>query len=83
MIGKDPREITSFFGTNSAFGRYKVQETAPDPLLLPFLCNFSLLDPKCRQQDKSSVCDNATTEIERYVYSFFLFVFVKFSHKAN
>ncbi|KAM3374606.1 protein DEHYDRATION-INDUCED 19 6 isoform X1 [Capsicum galapagoense] len=63
MIGKDSREITSFFGTNSAFGRYKVQESAPDPLLLPFLCNTPPFDPKCRQQDKSSVCDAATTEI--------------------
>uniref|UniRef100_M1CKT9 Protein DEHYDRATION-INDUCED 19 homolog 6 n=1 Tax=Solanum tuberosum TaxID=4113 RepID=M1CKT9_SOLTU len=65
MIGKDPREMASFFGTDSAFGRYKVQELAPDPLLLPFLCNFAPSDLKCRQQDKSSVCDTATPEIER------------------
>ncbi|KAL3366777.1 hypothetical protein AABB24_011475 [Solanum stoloniferum] len=64
MIGKDPREMASFFGTDSAFGRYKVQELAPDPLLLPFLCNFAPSDLKCRQQDKSSVCDTATPEIE-------------------
>ncbi|KAH0749712.1 hypothetical protein KY290_028944 [Solanum tuberosum] len=64
MIGKDPREMASFFGTDSAFGRYKVQELAPDPLLLPFLCNFAPSDLKCRQQDKSSVCDAATPEIE-------------------
>ncbi|XP_010322537.1 protein DEHYDRATION-INDUCED 19 homolog 5 isoform X3 [Solanum lycopersicum] len=64
MIGKDPREIASFFGTDSVFGRYKVQESAPDPLLLPFLCNFPPSDLKCRQQDKSSVCDTAIPEIE-------------------
>ncbi|XP_060170751.1 protein DEHYDRATION-INDUCED 19 homolog 6-like isoform X2 [Lycium barbarum] len=64
MIGKDPREITSFVGTNSAFGWYKGQELASDPLLLPFLCNVPPSDHKCRQQDKSSVCNTATTEIE-------------------
>ncbi|KAL3335638.1 hypothetical protein AABB24_031724 [Solanum stoloniferum] len=60
MIGKDPREMASFFGTTSAFGRYKVQESAPDPLLLPFLCNFAPSDLKC----KSFVYDTAAPEIE-------------------
>ncbi|MCD7451641.1 hypothetical protein HAX54_012903 [Datura stramonium] len=62
MIGKNPPETTSF---DSAFGRYKGKESAADPLLLLFLCNVvTPSDPRCRQQDKSSVCDTATTEIE-------------------
>ncbi|CAN4099269.1 unnamed protein product [Withania somnifera] len=64
MIGKDPIKITSLLAKNSEFSQYIIQEYAPDPLLLPFLCNAPPSDPKCRQHDKSSVCDTATTETE-------------------
>ncbi|XP_009624525.1 protein DEHYDRATION-INDUCED 19 homolog 5 isoform X2 [Nicotiana tabacum] len=65
MIGKDLQDIASYFETNSGVGRYKGHEPAPDPLLLPFLCNVPPTHTESRRQDKSSVCDTATTEIER------------------
>ncbi|PHU23693.1 hypothetical protein BC332_08800 [Capsicum chinense] len=64
ISGKDPHEINLFFCTNLGVGRYNVQELAPDPLLLPFLCGVTPPDPK-DGQDKSPGSVAATPDAER------------------
>lgn len=54
MIGKDFRELSSFFGSSSTSRRGNVPDSAPDPLLSPFLCNVPLSDPKGNQEDECS-----------------------------
>uniref|UniRef100_A0A5B6ZIX7 Uncharacterized protein n=1 Tax=Davidia involucrata TaxID=16924 RepID=A0A5B6ZIX7_DAVIN len=56
MLGKDLRELSSFLGSNSMNGRGNVHESAPDPLLSPFLFNI----PRGNKQDECS-SDTAST----------------------
>ncbi|XP_059304023.1 protein DEHYDRATION-INDUCED 19 homolog 5-like isoform X2 [Lycium ferocissimum] len=63
ISGKDPHEINSLFCTNLMVGRYNVQEPAPDPLLLPFLCSMTP-DPKDDIQDKSPGSVAAAPDVE-------------------
>uniref|UniRef100_A0A5B6ZKB3 Drought induced 19 protein type zinc-binding domain-containing protein n=1 Tax=Davidia involucrata TaxID=16924 RepID=A0A5B6ZKB3_DAVIN len=56
MLGKDLRQQS-----NSMNGRGNVHETAPDPLLSPFLFNIPLSDPKSNEQDECSSDAASTT----------------------
>lgn len=47
-------------------GRYNVQEPAPDPLLLPFLCSTAHSDSKDGLQDESPGSVAAAPDVERY-----------------
>ncbi|KAL2492526.1 Protein DEHYDRATION-INDUCED [Abeliophyllum distichum] len=53
-IIKDIQELSSYLGTNSMSGQINGNEPAPDPLLLPFLCNAPLSDPKHSRKDVNS-----------------------------
>ncbi|CAL5375024.1 unnamed protein product [Camellia sinensis] len=63
MFGKDLRELSSFLGSSSMSGRGNVHDSAPDPLLSPFLCNVTLSDPKGNQDDDCSSSAGSTTSI--------------------
>lgn len=47
-------------------GRYNVQEPAPDPLLLPFLCSTAHSDSKDGLLDESPGSVAAAPDVERY-----------------
>nr|XP_018633955.1 protein DEHYDRATION-INDUCED 19 homolog 5-like isoform X2 [Nicotiana tomentosiformis] len=64
ISGKDPHEINSFLCTNLMVGRYNVQEPAPDPLLLPFLCSTAHSDSKDGLQDESPGSVAAAPDVE-------------------
>ncbi|KAK9278540.1 hypothetical protein L1049_028109 [Liquidambar formosana] len=53
-LGKELRELSSFLGSTSRNSRGNTHESAPDPLLSPFLCSIPLLDPEGNLQDKCS-----------------------------
>eukprot|EP00262_Sarcandra_glabra_P008526 TRINITY_DN2205_c0_g1_i3.p1 TRINITY_DN2205_c0_g1~~TRINITY_DN2205_c0_g1_i3.p1 ORF type:complete len:218 (-),score=29.48 TRINITY_DN2205_c0_g1_i3:276-929(-) len=55
MFGKQMRELSSFHITASANGRGNAPDTAPDPLLSPFLCGLLLPDPIINQDANSSM----------------------------
>ncbi|XP_022737030.1 protein DEHYDRATION-INDUCED 19 homolog 6-like isoform X1 [Durio zibethinus] len=52
------RELSSFIGSSTG-GRGNAHESAPDPLLSPFLCNAPVSDTRDVQRDKCSA-DEAT-----------------------
>ncbi|KAA8542213.1 hypothetical protein F0562_023625 [Nyssa sinensis] len=60
MLGKDLRELSSLHSMNGR-GNASVHESAPDPLLSPFLSNIHLSDPRGNQQDESSSDAASTT----------------------
>ncbi|CAN4085967.1 unnamed protein product [Withania somnifera] len=64
ISGKFAHEINSFLCTNLGVGCYNVQEPAPDPLLLPFICSVTPSDPKDGPQDNSPGCVAATPDVE-------------------
>ncbi|XP_016478944.1 protein DEHYDRATION-INDUCED 19 homolog 5 isoform X1 [Nicotiana tabacum] len=64
ISGKDPHEINSFLCTNLMVGRYNVQEPAPDPLLLPFLCSTAHSDSKDGLLDESPGSVAAAPDVE-------------------
>ncbi|KAL6997084.1 hypothetical protein U1Q18_007206, partial [Sarracenia purpurea var. burkii] len=61
MLGKDLRELSSFLGANSMSGRGGVHDSAPDPLLSPFIWNIPLPDNKSNQEDECSSNAASTT----------------------
>lgn len=63
MLGKDLRELSSFLGSSSMSGRGNVHDSAPDPLLSPFLCNVTLSDPKGSPDDDCSSSAGSTTSV--------------------
>ncbi|KAL7222769.1 hypothetical protein ACSBR1_024464 [Camellia fascicularis] len=69
MLGKDLRELSSFLGSSSMSGRGNVHDSAPDPLLSPFLCNVTLSDPKGNPDDDcSSSAGSTTSVVTRYLH---------------
>lgn len=63
MLGKDLRELSSFLGSSSMSGRGNVHDSAPDPLLSPFLCNVTLSDPKGNPDDDCSSSAGSTISV--------------------
>ncbi|KAF8390506.1 hypothetical protein HHK36_025033 [Tetracentron sinense] len=59
MLGKELRELSSFLGVTSTNGRGSTPDSAPDPVLSPFLCGVAIPDTKCNQ-DASSRNDSST-----------------------
>ncbi|XP_057950685.1 protein DEHYDRATION-INDUCED 19 homolog 6-like [Malania oleifera] len=60
-LGKELRELSSFLGSTTTNSRGIPHDSAPDPLLSPFLCNIPLLDLEVNQQDKYSMKGFSTT----------------------
>ncbi|XP_059643013.1 protein DEHYDRATION-INDUCED 19 homolog 6-like [Cornus florida] len=61
MLGKDLQEVSLFNGSNSMNVRGNVHESAPDPLLSPFIFNTPPSDPKDENQnDECCSCGTAT-----------------------
>ncbi|PSR89474.1 Protein DEHYDRATION-INDUCED 19 like [Actinidia chinensis var. chinensis] len=61
MFSKDLRELSSFLGSSAMSGRGNVHDSAPDPLLSPFICNVPLSDHKGNQEDECSGNAASTT----------------------
>lgn len=51
-------------------GRENTYDSAPDPLLSPFICSISFQDPNSLQKDELSDGDVAVTaDVKRYTFS--------------
>ncbi|KAF8408324.1 hypothetical protein HHK36_007473 [Tetracentron sinense] len=67
MLGKEHRELSSFLGVTSTNSRRDTPDSAPDPLLSPFLCSAALPDTEsnqdtCSSDDTSTSSDLKSTE---------------------
>lgn len=64
-------------------GREDAYESAPDPLLSPFICSLSIVEPKGVQQDECSVTDvPVSCDAKRYI-SFFYKMHSSSKHLCN
>ncbi|XP_058076518.1 protein DEHYDRATION-INDUCED 19 homolog 6-like [Magnolia sinica] len=69
VVGKDLRELSSFLGVASTNGRGNAPDSAPDPLLSPFLYGLAPPHATTVNQDTSSVVnamvDSFSSEVQR------------------
>ncbi|XP_058102021.1 protein DEHYDRATION-INDUCED 19 homolog 6-like isoform X3 [Magnolia sinica] len=69
VVGKDLRELSSFLAVASTNGRGNVPDSAPDPLLSPFLYRLATPHATTVNQDASSgvnaMVDSLSSEVQR------------------
>ncbi|OVA20591.1 Drought induced 19 protein-like [Macleaya cordata] len=63
MLGKELRELSSFLGVNSTF-KGNTLDSAPDPLLSPFLCSMSVPEPKVTEDTCSSITASTNSDVK-------------------
>ncbi|XP_057459476.1 protein DEHYDRATION-INDUCED 19 homolog 6-like isoform X2 [Actinidia eriantha] len=61
MLGKDLRGLSSFLGSSTMSGKGNMHNSAPDPLLSPFICNVPLSDLEGNLEDECSGNAASTT----------------------